>query len=391
MTHRNRILFLVCAFVFICALIFSPQNPPIPVHAAELVQDKVEIVKARVVEVLEQEKRTVPGTNVQSVYQTIRAEILEGAEKGERVEIENDFLVLEKGDRFFLQHTTSGLDGREMYAVREIDRTGIMLAFVGIFIVVVLIFSGKQGLRSLLGLAGSLFVILYVLVPSLLRGYPPVLTSIAIATVILFLAIYFTHGFNRISTVAFSGTVLAVILTGILAYLGVTLASLSGFASDEAVYLNFNTGGTLDFAGLLLGGIMIGVLGVLDDIAVTQAAVVSELYHSASHLSKKEIYKKAVRVGKEHVGALVNTLALAYTGASLPLLLLFSTSDSGFASIINQEIFATEIIRTVVGSIGLILTVPITTLLAVYLLKNYKDGKSGHAGHQHAHSHHHAH
>jgi uncharacterized membrane protein len=210
------------------------------------------------------------------------------------------------------------------------------------------------------------------LVPSLLKGYPPVLTSIIIAAVILFIAIYLTHGFNRESTVAFLGTVSAVMLTGILAYLAVTFARLSGFASDEAVYLNFNTNGALDFTGLLLGGIMIGVLGVLDDIAVTQAAVVSELYNSAPHLSRKEIYKKALRVGREHVGALVNTLALAYTGASLPLLLLFSISDFSGASIINQEIFATEIIRTAVGSIGLILTVPITTLLAIYMLKGYK-------------------
>jgi len=353
-------------------------------HAQELIQDKVEIVKARVVEVVSQEKKEVPGTDVQSVYQTIKAEILEGDKKGQTITIENDFLVLKKGDKFFLRHSIDGLDGREMYSVRDIDRRGAVLGFIILFMAVVIIFSGKQGLRSILSLAGSFFVILYVLVPSLLKGYPPIPTSIAIAAVILFLAIFLTHGFNRESTVAFTGTVIAVILTGILAYIGVTLAHLSGFASDEAVYLNFNTRGMLDFTGLLLGGIMIGVLGVLDDIAITQAAVVSELYNSASHLSKKEIYKKALRVGKEHVGALVNTLALAYTGASLPLLLLFSTSDSSMASIINQEIFATEIIRTVVGSIGLILTVPITTLLAVYMLRGYK-GK--HHTHSHTHTH----
>ena len=355
---------------------------PSALFAQELIQDKVEIVKARVIEVISQENREVPGTDVQTTYQKIRVEIREGDKKGEVVLVENDFLVLKKGDRFFLRHSVDGLDGREMYAVRDKDRRGVMLAFIALFVAVVIIFSGKQGLRSVFSLAGSFFVILYVLVPSLLKGYPPVLTSISIAAVILFLAIYFTHGFNRESTVAFIGTVLAVILTGILAYLGVTLAGLSGFASDEAVYLNFNTRGTLDFAGLLLGGMMIGVLGVLDDIAITQAAVVSELYNSASHLSKKEIYTKAIRVGKEHVGALVNTLALAYTGASLPLLLLFSTSDSSMSSIINQEVFATEIIRTVVGSIGLILTVPITTLLAIYMLKGYK-GK--HHDHSHIH------
>jgi uncharacterized membrane protein len=371
----------ITLFILFATCLFSPLHG----NAQELIQDTVEIMKAKVVEVVSQEKKEVPGTDVQSVYQTIKAEILEGDKKGEVVTIENDYLVLEKGDKFFLRHSIDGMDGREMYSVRDVDRQGVILGFIILFAVVIIIFSGRQGVRSLISLAGSFFVILYVLVPSLLKGYPPVLTSIAIAAVILFLAIFLTHGFNRESTVAFTGTVMAVILTGVLAYLGVELASLSGFASDEAVYLNFNTRGTLDFAGLLLGGIMIGVLGVLDDIAITQAAVVSELYNSASHLSRKEIYMKAIRVGKEHVGALVNTLALAYTGASLPLLLLFSTSDSSMGSIINQEIFATEIIRTTVGSIGLILTVPITTLLAVYMLKGYK-GK--HHSHTHAHSHH---
>ncbi len=354
-----------------------------PLFAQELIQDEVEIVKAKVLEVLSQEKKDVPGTDVQSIYQTIKVEIFEGNKKGEVITIENDFLVLKKGDRFFLRHNIDGMDGRETYFVRDLDRRGVMIGFITLFIAVVILFSGKQGLRSIISLVGSFFVILYVLVPSLIKGSPPVPTSITIATVILFLAIFLTHGFNRESIVAFLGTTTAVILTGILAYLGVTLAHLTGFVSDEAVYLNFNTRGTLDFAGLLLGGIMIGVLGVLDDIAITQSAVVSELYKSASHLSRKEIYKKAIRVGKEHVGALVNTLALAYTGASLPLLLLFSTSDSSISSIINQEIFATEIIRTVVGSIGLILTVPITTLLAIYMLKGYK-GKH-HDNHSHSH------
>ncbi len=350
------------------------------IYAQEIIQDKVEILKAKVVEIINQEKKEVPGTDVQSVYQTIQAEILDGNKKGEIINIENDFLVLKKGDRFFLRHTIDGLDKRETYSVRDIDRQNVIIGFILLFVIVVILFSGKQGLRSLISLVGSFFVILYVLVPSLLNGYPPIITSIIIATIILFIAIFLTHGFNRESLVAFSGTVLAVIITGVLAYIGVELARLTGFVSDEAVYLNFNTNGLLDFTGLLLGGIMIGVLGVLDDIAITQAAIVSELYNSTHKLTKKEIYSKAIRIGKEHVGALVNTLALAYTGASLPLLLLFSTSDSSVGSIINQEIFATEIIRTTVGSIGLILTVPITTIIAIYLLKDYKskDHKHNH-------------
>ncbi|MBP6866370.1 MAG: YibE/F family protein [Candidatus Pacebacteria bacterium] len=366
--------------LFLLMIIF-----PTYVGAQELVPDKTEVVKAEVLEVLDQTEEDILDTGVENIFQTIRIKILEGVQAGETITIKNDYMVLEAGDKFFLYHSVDATDGREMYSVRDIDRRPVMFFFIALFIAVVLLFSGKQGMRSLIGLAGSFFVILYVLIPGLLSGYPPVLTSTVVAATILFLAIYFTHGFNRVSTVAFTGTVFAVVLTGFLAYIGVSLAHFTGFATEEAFYLNLNTRGTLDFTGLLLGGIMIGVLGVLDDIAVTQAAVVRELYHSAPYLSRKEVYKKALNVGKEHVGALVNTLALAYTGASLPLLLLFSSNDTSMSNVINQEIFATEIIRTVVGSIGLILTVPITTLLAVYLLKGYK-GKiipNSHSGHFH--------
>ena len=219
-----------------------------------------------------------------------------------------------------------------------------------------------------MSLFGTFLVIIYFLLPLLLKGYPPVLTSSLIAAAILFLAIFLTHGFNRESGVAFSGTVIAVILTGILASVAVRMTRLTGFGNEEAVYLNFATLGNLNFSGLLLGGIIVGVLGVLDDIAITQVAVVRELKESVHNLSKKEIYHKAMRVGREHAGALVNTLALAYAGATLPLLLLFSVSQIEFGMILNQEAVATEIIRTIIGSIGLILTIPITTTLAVYFL-----------------------
>jgi uncharacterized membrane protein len=178
---------------------------------------------------------------------------------------------------------------------------------------------------------------------------------------------------------------LSVLLTGILAIVAVTMSSLSGFVGDESVYLNFNTQGSLDFTGLLLGAIIIGVLGVLDDIAVTQVAIVAELYDSNATMGRREIYRRALRVGREHVSALVNTLVLAYTGVSLPLLLYFYLSPTSFSSLVNAEIFATEIVRTIVGSIGLIMTVPIVTALAVFYLKGYK------SKHSHSHSHGHSH
>ena len=177
--------------------------------------------------------------------------------------------------------------------------------------------------------------------------------------------------------------VFSLLKQSLFSIFAVYITSLTGITADEAVYLNFNTSGTLDFTSLLLGAIIIGVLGVLDDIAVTQSAVVSELYDSNPNMPRKEVYSRAMRIGREHVGALVNTLVLAYTGASLPVLLYLKTSDLNFETIINLEVFTTEIVRAIVGSLGLILTVPIVTILASIYLKGHK------SNHLHTHSHKH--
>ncbi len=340
--------------------------------------------RAKVLEVLKEEKSVIledfTKRGVDVLTQTISAEILTGVEKGKKVTIENDYTPLKEGDRFFLEKTSSA-DTGDIYTLRERDRQWPIIILLLIFAGVIILFGKKQGVRSLLSLAGSFLVIMYGLLPMLAKGYSPIIVSVSFAAVILFVAIYFTHGFNRESNVAFLGTVMAVVLTGLLAFFSVGVMHLTGFNTEETMLLDFGSGIQLDFHGLLLGGILIGVLGILDDIAVTQAAVVSEIYKSAPHLSKKQVYKKAMRVGREHVSALVNTLVLAYTGASLPLLLLISERQHAFNFVISQELFATEIVRTIVGSIGLVLTVPITTLLAVRMLKGYKGKHSSHTHH----------
>jgi uncharacterized membrane protein len=343
----------------------------------------IDLQRAKVLSVLAEEKSLILdeiGQGIDALYQTLSAEIIDGDETGKVITLENDYIKLEVGDVFFVEKTS--LPGEEdNYVVRERDRQFPIAILFLIFGAAILIFGGKQGLRSILSLVGGFLVIIYMLLPLLAKGYPPIPVSVSFAAVILFIAIYFTHGFNRESTVAFSGTLIAVILTGTLAYFSVWIMQLTGFNTEETMFLNLGNAVKLNFHGLLLGGILIGVLGILDDIAVTQAAVVSEIYNSAAHLTRKEVYKKAMRVGREHVSALVNTLVLAYTGASLPLLLLISSYDYPFRFVISQELFATEIVRTIVGSIGLVLTVPITTFLAVYLLKGHK-GKSA-LGHSH--------
>ena len=184
----------------------------------------------------------------------------------------------------------------------------------------------------------------------------------------IILGSYITHGFNKVTTSAVIGMVVTILFTGLLALISIHGAKLSGFSNEEAVYLNMNTNGSIDFAGLLLGGIIIGLLGVLYDAAIGQAVAVDELHQVGPHLSRTVIFRRALRIGREHIGALVNILAIAYVGASLPLPLLFYQSGADFSLTINSEIFATEIVRAMVGSIGLILAVPITTLIAVVIL-----------------------
>lgn len=367
------------AFFFVSLLAASVVYP-VTGHGQELQSDYKGTFRAEVVEILHQEMREIPGTDTEHLYQTVRVEVLDGPKKGEVVTIENDYLELDQGDKFYFNYNVD-VDGVETFGIVDIDRTNALFVLGALFVFAVVVFGGWQGVRALGALAGSFFAIFYLLLPGLLNGWNPLFASFVVAAGILFAAIFFTHGFNRESVVAYAGTMISVLLTGVFAGLAVHGTDLSGFAAEESVYLNFNTHGTLDFTALLLGAIIIGVLGVLDDIAVTQAAVVTELYGSNPAMGRWEAYRRALRVGREHVGALVNTLALAYTGTALPLLLYFYLTPTGFIAAVNSELFATEIVRMIVGSIGLILTVPIVTLLAVSYLKGYKPK------HAHAHTH----
>jgi uncharacterized membrane protein len=359
---------------------------PFFVSAQELVMDTVVTSKAKVIEVVKQEERNVPGTDVKSLYQTIRAEILEGDEKGKVVTLENDYLQLKKGEIFYLTHTTNKLDNRDYYAVSEPYRLPAIAFFIVLFLVLVITFGGIQGVRGLLSLIGSLVLILYVLLPGILGGYSPILMSLAVSSLIIVVGSYITHGFNKTTTSAVIGMIGTVIFTGLLAYIAVDVAQLSGFSSEEAIYLNLNTRGSIDFVGLLLGGILIGLLGVLYDVAIGQAISVEELYRAAPNLSRKYVFQRAIRIGREHIGALVNTLAIAYVGVSLPLLLLYvESSQASLALNVNREIFATEIIRTMIGSIGLVLAVPITTAIAVWVLSKWKPAPLAEREHTHTH------
>ncbi|MGM0482750.1 MAG: YibE/F family protein [Patescibacteria group bacterium] len=367
MSKYLNITVLLAVFFFVT--LFSP----VEVIAKEGKDDQ-DNIKAKIVDVINEEYRFIPGTEIEAFHQTLRVKVLEGADAGEVVEVESDFYEFSRGDRLFLTALNETEEGTQ-YTVNEPDRRFPLLLLLSLFIIAVLLLSLKKGIRSLLGLFASFAVIIFFLLPKLLEGSSPVPTTIIFASVIMALAMYITHGFNRVTHSAFLGTTITLAFIGLLSYVSISAAKLSGFSSHEALYLNLQTGGLLDISGLLLGAMIIGVLGILDDVSITQSATVRELYKTDPKLSFKKNYNRALSVGKEHMVSLVNTLALAYAGASLPLLLLFYQSEKGFIELINMEIFATEIIRTMVGSIGFIMAIPITTLFASLMLRPKRDNK----------------
>jgi uncharacterized membrane protein len=325
-------------------------------------------MKAIVLKIESERPESLEGIGMKDIIQTLDFKILDGAEQGKEVTVESNYMLFQPGDIVYLTHTVDTLESLDMYAVTDSYRLPWLYGLVGLFVLCVIIFGGKQGFRGLIALALSFLAIAYLLFPGILHGYSPILLSIGVASLMIILGSYITHGFNKVTSSAVIGMVATIIVTGLLAYISIHGAKLTGFSSDEAVYLNMDTSGSINFAGLLLGGIIIGLLGVLYDAAIGQAVAVDELHQVGPHLPRSIIFRRALRIGREHIGALVNILAIAYVGASLPLLLLFYQSSANFALTANREIFATEIIRAMVGSIGLILAVPVTTLVAVLLL-----------------------
>ncbi len=249
-----------------------------------------------------------------------------------------------------------------------VRRPSLYLLFA-LFLALTFIIAGKWGLTSVLGMGYSFYIIFKFILPLIVKGYDPVTVSIFGAIFIIPVTFSMSHGVNRKTINAIIGTLISMVVVGILSVLFVNLSKLSGFAVEEAGFLEYQLGGIINMKGLLLAGIIISTLGVMDDITISQASVVAELKKANPKLSKKELFLRSMNVGKDHISSMVNTLVLVYAGASLPLLLLFVNNPHPFLEVINYEIIADEIVRTLVGSIGLILAVPITTYIAVQTSK----------------------
>lgn len=235
------------------------------------------------------------------------------------------------------------------------------------FFALVLFISHKQGAFSIVGMFLSLAVLMFFIVPQIIAGQNPVLISLVGSGAVAVITIYLCHGFRTESHVALVSMFLTLTAVGLLSYVSVHLIHLAGLGNEDAMYLQFGSTAKVNLQGLLLGGIMIGALGVLDDITLAQVGIVDQLKAAKPHIAFAELYTRSLIVGRDHVASLVNTLVLAYAAGSLPLFLLFSTYTAQPAWVtLNSEVIAEEVVRTLTGSIGLVLAVPLTTLIACF-------------------------
>jgi len=328
------------------------------------------------------------GQPIDQNSQILKIKLSQGPEQGEIKNSAYDLNVnnheaLKVGDKVYVMEMFSG--DSVSYRVTDRNRLNPIFWLLAIFIVLILSAAKFKGLGSLLGLAFSFAVIMKLIVPWIMTGANPVLVCAVGALLIATISIYLAHGFNLRITVAVGSTVFIIMLAVLIDYLVVNGLHLYGTGSEEAMFVLLNNNGLINLRGLLLGGILIGALGVLDDITTAQVAVVDELKRANNELSFKDLYNSGMSVGKEHISSLINTLVLAYVGASFPLVLVFWQSNQPFLFTINSAFVTEEIARTLIGSIVLIIAVPITTAIASYIITRRGRCFSSAPGHLHHH------
>ncbi|KOU32924.1 lipoprotein [Streptomyces sp. WM6372] len=259
------------------------------------------------------------------------------------------------------------------YSVVDVNRKLPLAVLAAIFAVAVVVVGRMRGLFALIALVVSFGVLTLFILPAILQGSNPLVVAVVGASAIMLIALYMCHGLSARTSVAVLGTLVSLLLIGLLGSVFVDWAFLSGNTDDNTGLIH-GLYPEIDMSGLLLAGIIIGSLGVLDDVTVTQTSAVWELHQADPSMGSRSLYRAAIRIGRDHIASVVNTLVLAYAGAALPLLLLFSIANSSMGSVANSELVAEEIVRTLVGSIGLVASVPVTTALAALVVSADRPG-----------------
>lgn len=372
MIKKSFIIFIVF-FIFISTAPLSfaaksakptplPKAPPTPISSYET---------AKVTSILAQGTITSGGIN--HPYQKLQLQILDGADAGKTITINYGQQTTITQNQEVSQGQTlvllkSVTPQQTTFAVNDTYRLNNLYPIAVIFVVIVLLVTRLKGLGAVIGLGISLSVIVFFIVPQILAGQDPLLASIVGSMFIMVATMYLAHGFSQKTNIALISTSLALVLTGILSYVSVHFTFLNGLGSEDVQNLVIGQTSSINFQGLLLGGIIIGSLGVLEDITTGLAASIQELSKANSKLKFRELVGSGMRIGSEHIAALVNTLVLAYAGVGLPifLFLVLNPQHQPFWYIINSELIMEEIVRTLAGGIGLILAVPLTAVFAAW-------------------------
>jgi uncharacterized membrane protein len=362
-THRQ--LLAVVAVLLVATLVgmwvLWPRADRLP-EAAEPLDDLISGVVADV-ELIEGEPDPMLGSSGDLVIVTV--ELLDGPDEGDVIDIEvlpEGYPEFRSGDRIALQRAEMP-DQEVVYFITDFQRMPVLGILLAIFVGAVLLIGRWNGARALLGLALSLAIVVRFIVPAILAGQNPPLVALVGATAVMIVTLYLAHGVNEMTTSAVIGTSAALIPTVLLGMIFIDQGKVTGFASEEASLARFAVEG-LDLQGLVLAGLIIAALGVLDDVTVSQASTVFALHDADRTQPWKLLFTRGMKVGRDHMVSVVNTLILVYAGASLALLVLFSTGGLPVTEIVNSEVVAEEIIKTLVGSLGLIAAVPLTTVLA---------------------------
>ena len=350
---------------------------PVLVQADTKVINEDVVFKAKVVEILDQvEKQAASGQKI--TQQNLK---LVGLEEpfldkyvkfegiGDIVTVKNN--VYKVNDKVLVAAAYDD-NGSPQFFVTDYQRNTGLLILTIVFVLSLVFVGGFKGLRSLLSLIITFFIIIKFIIPQILHGANPIAITLIGSLIILLLVLYITEGFHKRTHIAVVSIMFSLIVSIFISWIFVNLVKITSMASDEITYLVSLGDHSINLEGILLAGIIIGTLGVLDDVIISQIASVEQINEANKYQGRWEIFKKAYKIGVSHISSMTNTLFLAYTGASIPLLLLFVSGHTAFknwSQIVSSEVIAVEIVRTLSGSIGLILAVPISTFIAAWWFK----------------------
>jgi uncharacterized membrane protein len=266
-------------------------------------------------------------------------------------------------------HTYKDFEGETQFQFYQYDRLlAYYIAFATLITITVLI-TGKRGVKAIVSLTVSVFTLYYVIIPLTNHGIDPMLVASVVGMTMFAILIYITNGINKLSNISILGASIAILSSIIAAYIFSGLTNISGYGDEIAGSLSAYSDSVINIRGVVMASFILGVLGVVDDATVSQVYTVNEILKNNPKIGHQELLRSSMKVGSSHIGSLMNTLFIAYAASAFPLILLLSGQDIPMLDLINDDIFAEEILRTIVGSIGLIISIPATTIIAVLVLK----------------------